>query len=150
MKKMTKTEAKKTLKPYKSVTVNDDMTFTVRMPNGKTKTYKTISGAIACAEKTAVKIEVPYIVTTNTYFWTPQGSASGRRSAEKRRNAELEQFSDQFEKVPTVYVDGSYSESCKNVYKSVVYKVRRDGEWLSTNLTGFIGECAKWGITLLK
>ena len=74
-------------------------------------------------------VEIPSIMTANTYFWTPSGSASGRRSNEKRRNGEVAEFlaenADAL-KAANVEVNFSYSESCHNVYKSC--KITRNGK----------------------
>lgn len=46
----------------------------------------------------------------NSYFWSPNSHASGRRSAEKRNN-------DKFEcDFLNILAENNYSESCKNVY----------------------------------
>lgn len=92
-------------------------------------------------------INIPSIVTAKTYFWSPEGSASGRRYKEKRRQEEIDEFAEEVMKVvPTVKIEGSYSESCRNVYKSMTYYVngRR------TNLTGLIGECKRNDVILVK
>lgn len=125
-------------------------TFTVQTANGKTRVFKTRKGAENHAAKHAVSLQIPGIVTANTYFWTPSGNASGRRSSERRRNAEIELFANVFDAIPTIRVYGDYRETCGNVYKSMSYEVLRKGEWKSTNLTGLIGEAARWGIALIK
>ena len=77
-------------------------------------------------------IELPSILTANTYFWTPSSSASGRRSNEKRHADEVQRFLDTHAvalEAAGVTVEFSYSESCHNVYKSVaIYKhgVKKD------------------------
>lgn len=77
-------------------------------------------------------IELPAILTANTYFWAPSGSASGRRSNEARRAQEVQSFLDRHAAAldaAGVTVEFSYSESCHNVYKSLaVYKngVKKD------------------------
>lgn len=77
-------------------------------------------------------IELPAILTANTYFWSPSSSASGRRSNEQRRAAEVQAFLDTHAAALAaagVTVDFSYSESCSHVYKSVsIYKhgVKKD------------------------
>ena len=63
---------------------------------------------------------IPDILTSNTYFWTPSSSASGRRSNEQRRNREVAAFIEA--NLPAleaadIVIDFSYSESCHNVYK---------------------------------
>ena len=93
-------------------------------------------------EKT--RIEEPSILTANTYYWNANASAGGRRSNEKKRLFEVENF---FKKIGLVAVgnDGSkvwgrtrknakinlevefsYSESCNNVYKHLT--VLKDGK----------------------
>ena len=74
-------------------------------------------------------IELPAILTANTYFWTPGGSASQRRSNERRRADEVQCFLDANAaaiQAAGIEVDFSYSESCNNVYKSVA--VYQNGE----------------------
>lgn len=77
-------------------------------------------------------IEIPSILTANTYFWRPGSSASARRSNEARRAAEVQQFLNRHAEALAaagVTVEFSYGESCNNVYKSVaIYKdgVRKD------------------------
>lgn len=124
-------------------------TFTVQTANGKTRVFKTRKGAENHAAKHAVTVQVPMFVKANTYFWTPSGNASGRRSNEKRREAEINSFANAFAAIPTIRVAGSYRETCGNVYKSMDYIVMRKGEWENTNLTGLIGEAARWGIELI-
>ena len=126
-----------------------EKTFTVQTVAG-VKTYKTRRGAENFARKHAVVIDIPMIVTANTYFWTSGGNASTRRYNEQRRTDEIQNFANQLDRVPTVTVQGEYSESCKNVYKSMTYEIRKNGEWRVTNLTGLIGECARWGVELRK
>ena len=65
-------------------------------------------------------IELPAILTANTYHWTPSGTASGRRSNEKRHAAEVQRFLDQHAdaiNAAGLSIEFSYSESCNNVYK---------------------------------
>lgn len=72
---------------------------------------------------------IPEILTANTYFWTPAGSASSRRSVEKRRNNEVAQFIEANQEALNaagIEINFSYSESCKNVYKSC--KITRNGK----------------------
>ena len=78
-------------------------------------------------------MELPAILTANTYFWNPDSSAQQRRNNEARRLLEVQDFllSIEFIRNPdadnwirefngeTVTVDFDYSESCKNVYKSL-------------------------------
>ena len=71
-------------------------------------------------------IELPAILTANTYFWTPSSSASGRRSNEKRYADQVQAFLDTHAAALAaagITVEFSYSESCHNVYKSLaIYK----------------------------
>jgi len=47
---------------------------------------------------------------SKSYFWSPNGNASGRRNAEKRNN-------DKFEtEILKISAENDYRESCKNVY----------------------------------
>lgn len=81
---------------------------------------------------TTTAIELPAILTAKTYFWTPSSSASGRRSNEARRAAEVQAFLDQHAealRAAGITVEFSYGESCHNVYKTVnVYEhgVKKD------------------------
>lgn len=81
---------------------------------------------------TTSTIELPAILTANTYFWTPGSSASHRRSNEARRAAEVQRFLDTHADAlhaAGITVEFSYSESCNNVYKSLaIYKngVKKD------------------------
>jgi hypothetical protein len=127
-----------------------EKTFTVQTANGDVRVFKTLRGAENHARKNEKTVCAPAIVTANTYFWTPAGNASGRRSNEDRRMKEIEDFGNAFSTVPTIRVSGEYRETCKNVYKSMSYEVLKNGEWKSTNITGLTGECARWGINLVK
>jgi len=72
---------------------------------------------------------IPEILTANTYFWSPGGSASSRRSNEKRRNGEVAHFiaANQGDlNAAGIEIDFSYSESCRNVYKTC--KITRNGK----------------------
>jgi|ERR1044072_8806329 hypothetical protein len=81
---------------------------------------------------------MPDILTANTYFWHPSGSASGRRYNENKRVSEVREFFASLGFVVTDSSDGikaasgeieayfSYSESCKNVYKR--FEVYRNGK----------------------
>lgn len=75
---------------------------------------------------TTTTIEIPAIMTANTYYWTPSSSASGRRSNEKRHAETVQRFLDTHAEALAaagVTVEFSYSESCNNVYKHLaVYK----------------------------
>ena len=80
-------------------------------------------------ETTATTIELPAILTANTYYWTPSSSASGRRSNEVRRAAEVQRFLDQHAdaiRAAGLTVAFSYSESCHNVYKRL--EITRNGK----------------------
>ena len=135
----------------KNVTVNrKEGTTTVYLPTGKIKVYKRNSSAITFAEKNQIKINIPDIVTANTYFWTSSSNASSRRSNEKRRQGEIDGFANRLNVIPTIEVKGTYNESCKNVYKGMTYKILRKDSWKETNITGLIGEAARWGIELVK
>jgi len=75
------------------------------------------------------KPQIPYIMTANTYFWTPAGSASGRRSNEKRRNAEVQAFIEKYREqleAAGIEIDFDYNESCRNVYKRC--RITRNGK----------------------
>ena len=127
-----------------------EKTWTVQMPNGKTKTYKTLRGAEACAARNNIRIIMPEIVTANVWQRRPSGSASGRRSAERRRNAEIQAFCRIFEAIPTLEAEGVYQETCTHIEKHMAYRVYKDDVLKNTNLTGFINEAARWGIELVK
>jgi hypothetical protein len=52
----------------------------------------------------------------NSYFWSPSGTASGRRYAELKNNDEF--ANDRYK----IFAKNDYRESCKNVYyKGVFY-----------------------------
>lgn len=127
-----------------------EKTFTVQLPTGKTKVYKTRRGAEACATKNNISINIPGIVTANTYLWHTGGNASQRRRNEERYQGDIDDFARRVSVVPTIDVEGSFSQSCKNTYKTISYNVTKKGEMVKTNLTGLIGEAARWGITLVK
>ena len=102
----------------------------------------------------AVKsINVPTIISANTFLWSPSSAASSRRSNEARRRAEIESFLIEFELHKengcfthgTVEVRFCYSESCKNVYKS--FEVFRAGK--KSNIKGLAAELRKTGIELV-
>jgi len=121
----------------KNVTKKKGIWF-VTLPSGKVKEYKTETGALACAERVNVTIDIPSILTANCYFWSPSGNASGRRTNEKRHAETVDEFINRLRKLTKKSdweIDFSYDESCKIVYKSVTYSV--DGK--TTNITGFIG-----------
>ncbi len=63
---------------------------------------------------------IPEILTANTYFWRPSGSASGRRSNEAQRNGEVKSFIEANREAldaAGIEINFSYSETCQNVYK---------------------------------
>lgn len=80
----------------------------------------------------------PAILSANTYFWTPAGSADSRRRSEDAKLSSVERYleSHKFATKRTpehVYATGHgleidfyYSESAKNVYKSL--SILRDGK----------------------
>lgn len=77
------------------------------------------------------KVEEPSILTAKTYFWKPAESASGRRRNEERHLSEVALFFNAIgmsverngDKVTgvagAIKAVFQYSESCKNVYKSL-------------------------------
>ena len=136
----------------KNITINKkEKTFTVNLPKGKKCVYKTLKGAETCAVRELVTINIPAVVTANTYFWSSQGSASGRRSNESRHQNTIADFCLSVNAlVPTVQAEGTYRETCSNVYKSMTYRVFKNSEWVLTNITGFIGECTRHGVQLIK
>ena len=70
---------------------------------------------------TTPTVRIPDIMTSNTYFWTPSSSASGRRSNEARRNREVTAFIEANRaalEAAGIVIEFSYSESCHNVYKT--------------------------------
>ena len=150
---MTKNEKKEiekaALKIHKNISKAGDG-YVVRTPDGKTKNYKTLAGAVKHAEKVEKRLDVPMVVTANVYFWRPAGKADGRRSNEKRRQAEINGFCEAVERIPTILAEGSYSESCNHVYRTMRYRVDRGKGFQTTNLTGLIGECRRWGLILEK
>jgi len=92
------------------------------------------------------EVNIPAIVTANTYFWRPAGRASDRRANEQRHRETVERFLEEIKNVPMA-CSFDYSESCKNVYKTFsVY--RPDGR--KSNITGLISEARKVGIELVK
>lgn len=88
-------------------------------------------------------LTLPSILTANTYFWSPSGSADGRRRSEEKRQSEVASFfqsagftvtrsGDNVNAVGhNLDVDFHYSESCKIVYKSL--SVYRNGK--KSNIT---------------
>ncbi len=89
-------------------------------------------------------INVPEIVTANTWNWTPCHSASGRRSAERRREKEFEWFVSQLPEMDNIVISWEYRETCHNVYKT--FSVMRNGK--KSNIRGLAAECRKHGIVL--
>jgi hypothetical protein len=79
-------------------------------------------------------IQIPTILTANTYFWKPAASANQRRSSEKQKKAMVASFLEAIGMTVTILEDrvigeGSgllvvfhYSESTKNIYKSLTVK----------------------------
>lgn len=73
----------------------------------------------------------PSILTANTYFWNSANNASSRINNEKKHKHTVENFLKQigfviiendekvFAKLKELEVKFYYSESCKNVYKSL-------------------------------
>lgn len=102
----------------------------------------------------AVKqIKTPGIISANTYFWTPNRAASGRRYSEKKQYGIVENFltecgltekNDWFVN-DSVEVRFYYKESCSNVYKS--FEVYRNGK--KSNIRGLAAELKKKGIELV-
>lgn len=79
-------------------------------------------------------ISVPKVLTSNTFYWTPGGSAFSRRSNEQRHLAEVDTFLHSLgftDDGQGAYVKGdiavlfSYRESCHHVYKHL--RVWKDG-----------------------
>lgn len=126
-----------------------EKTYYIRAPKGKIYKRKTEKGAIDLHNRTKIQYDIPSIVTANTYFWSPNGSASSRRSNEERRNNEINDFCAFCNThVPNILVNGNYSESCHHVYKNMTYTLIPENR--QTNLTGLIGHAAKWGVFLIK
>lgn len=81
---------------------------------------------------TTTTIELPAILTANTYYWRPGSSASHRRSNEKRHADAVQRFLDTHAEALNaagISVEFSYSESCNNVYRHLaVYQngVKKD------------------------
>lgn len=80
-------------------------------------------------------ISIPSILTANTYFWSPSGSADGRRRSEERKQSDVAAFfaaagfqvTREGDNVNAtghgLQITFHYSESCKIVYKSLeVYR----------------------------
>lgn len=74
-------------------------------------------------------MNIPDILTADTWFWSPSGSASGRRANEKRRGEEVSRFIDENKTALSkagIAIDFSYSETCTRVYKRCA--ILRDGQ----------------------
>jgi hypothetical protein len=111
----------------------------------KIKTYKTLAGAEKFALKNRVKITAPSIITANTYFWSPQGSASGRRSNERRHQDTGDAFINEvYQYTKGVDLEFTYSESCRNVYKNFSVHINDK----KSNIKGLAGLLAKHGVSL--
>ena len=79
--------------------------------------------------ETTTSIELPAILTANTYFWAPGSSASHRRANELRHANEVAAFLNRHAgtlAAAGIEVSFSYSESCHNVYKTL--EVYQHGE----------------------
>lgn len=84
------------------------------------------------------QVSEPSILTANTYFWKPGQNASSRRRNEERNQNKVADFfrsigmevtqkgDDIFGQKGYITAVFSYSESCKNVYKSL--SVKRNGK----------------------
>lgn len=106
-------------------------------------TYQTPAAPISAA------VAEPHIVTANTYFWRPAGTADGRRANEERRQTEVAAWlrSLGFEVVRSgdvvrgsrgeIAVEFYYRESTANVYKS--FAVTRDGRRSNITLLRKLG-----------
>lgn len=118
--------------------------WTVQTFDGKVKTYKTERGALARAKKLYHEVFMPPIIKANTYHWSPSGSASSRRSKEEYRMNQMRVFADQFKRIPTIELTYHYEESCRIVRKKFIVEI--NGK--KSNITGLIGEAARWGIEI--
>lgn len=79
----------------------------------------------------SIQVTEPSILTANTFNWSPRGNAGGRRSAEVHYQAVVAEYfkalgltvSQSGDTVTgendTIHARFEYSESCKNVYKSL-------------------------------
>ena len=98
-------------------------------------------------ESTLQNIVEPEILTASCYFWKPGCNASSRRNNEKRRQSEVGRF---FEAIglsvafagdrvtgesEEILAEFEYSETCKNVYKSLSVCRKVKGEWKKSNIT---------------
>lgn len=92
--------------------------------------------------------QLPYILTANTFRWSPSQHASGRRHNEKKRIQEVSEFLLLYGFSVSIFeteiiaighglrVDFNYRETCNNVYKSLsVHKVLPDFSLKKTNIT---------------
>ena len=74
----------------------------------------------------------PSILTANTYYWSPESTANGRRKNEERRTNDVANYlsdlgfevtehdsNNVLAQLDEIEVRFHYSESCKNVYKSL-------------------------------
>lgn len=85
-------------------------------------------------ETTTTTIEIPAIMTANTYYWRPASGASARRANEKRHADTVQRFLDTHAaalEAAGISVEFSYSESCNNVYKRL--EIYRNGK--KSNIT---------------
>jgi hypothetical protein len=71
--------------------------------------------------------DTPDIIGAKTYFWTPCGNASGRRSAERRRNDEVSGW----------LSDNGFTDSDINLNHLFVGQGRRRGESIGVDHTGY-------------
>jgi uncharacterized FlaG/YvyC family protein len=82
--------------------------------------------------ETTKAVELPAILTANTFYWRPGRTARERRANEQRHYAEVEAFLEAHKEIlqtAGIEVQFSYSESCNHVYKHIrVYQngVRKD------------------------
>ena len=108
------------------------------------------------------QVNIPYIVTANTYFWAPGAAAGIRRSNEDCRKREVARWLESIgfdvreKDIDTikgvlkddhgvVEVEFHYSESARNVYKH--FRVWRNGG--KSNIKGLKAEMKKRGIELV-
>ena len=88
---------------------------------------------MATTNETAT-IEIPAIMTANTYYWRPASNASSRRANEQRHTTTVQAFLDRHAdaiRAAGIEVGFSYSESCHNVYKRC--EIYRNGK--KSNIT---------------
>ena len=72
--------------------------------------YKNGSRSTVPAFARATIQEIPYILSVNTYFWHPSSSASGRRSNEEKRNAEIADFMKENQKEAEDYLNNLFAD----------------------------------------